>query len=174
MTSKIPRCCHPDDRKDLALSLAKSQRGMLRFAQHDTKYLSKHLYFLLILIQKGAVQNIFPVFICLCPPKVVNNQIGKRLMAGTVYDYPLRLLSVQVQSFEFPFGWPLPTLPVSCLHPYPYIKLTLKQHHRNLEKDKEIRTFALAELFAVGEAQRCSSRRAALSFAKDNVALRER
>jgi hypothetical protein len=28
----------------------KSQRGMLRFAQHDTKYLSKHLYFLLILI----------------------------------------------------------------------------------------------------------------------------
>ena len=57
MTSKIPRCCHPDDRKDLALSLAKSQRGMLRFAQHDTKYLSKHLLFL---YRKGRYKTSFP------------------------------------------------------------------------------------------------------------------
>ena len=74
MTSKIPRCC-PDDRKDLAVSLVKfvptsaskftyncsasaaelngnikSQRGILRLAQYDTKYWGKHLYYSQIII----------------------------------------------------------------------------------------------------------------------------
>ena len=35
--TKFQRWCHPDDRKDLAVSLAKSLRGILRVAQNDTR-----------------------------------------------------------------------------------------------------------------------------------------
>ena len=43
--TKFQRWCHPDDRKDLAVSLAKSLRGILRVAQNDTRRFGQLRYY---------------------------------------------------------------------------------------------------------------------------------